>query len=97
MPDVGVGGLLLGCDIPNFASEFGLACDYVRRVEVVLANRTAVVADESSNAELWWALKGGGPNFGMIIPAEAGHCMTTLSTDSSRWLSYHSTRVAVEV
>lgn len=67
MPDVGVGGLLLGCGIPNFASQFGLACDYVRRVEVVLGNGSVVVADGGSNEDLFWALKGGGPNFGMII------------------------------
>lgn len=67
MPDVGVGGLLLGCGIPNFASEFGLACDFVRRVEVVLGNGSVVIADKSSHADLWWALKGGGPNFGMMI------------------------------
>lgn len=72
MPYVGVGGLLLGCGLPNFASEFGLACDYVRRVEVVLGNGSVVVADEDANADLWWALKGGGPNFGTIIPVRVG-------------------------
>ncbi|KAI0099190.1 hypothetical protein GGR51DRAFT_397511 [Nemania sp. FL0031] len=65
-PDVGVGGLLLGCGIPNFSSEYGLACDYVLQYEVVLGNGTVVVADQEMNADLWWALKGGGANFGVV-------------------------------
>ncbi|KAI0882021.1 uncharacterized protein GGS22DRAFT_191752 [Annulohypoxylon maeteangense] len=65
-PDVGVGGLLLGCGIPSFSSEFGLACDYVREYEVVLGNGTIVVANQETNADLWWALKGGGSNFGIV-------------------------------
>ncbi|KAI0389234.1 hypothetical protein F5Y17DRAFT_449723 [Xylariaceae sp. FL0594] len=65
-PDVGVGGLLLGCGIPSFSSEYGLACDHVRRYTVVLGNGTVVEADKDVNADLWWALKGGGSNFGIV-------------------------------
>jgi FAD/FMN-containing dehydrogenase len=63
-PDVGVGGLLLGGGIPSFSSEFGFACDHVSSYEVVLANGTMVKADKNVHEDLWWALKGGGSNFG---------------------------------
>ncbi|KAK9775110.1 putative FAD-binding PCMH-type domain-containing protein [Seiridium cardinale] len=69
-PDVGVGGLLLGGGIPNFSSEFGLACDLVRSYEVVTANGSLVKADRESNEDLWWALKGGGSNFGIVTEFE---------------------------
>ena len=63
-PDVGVGGLILGGGIPNFASEFGLVCDNVIEFEVVLADSTILTASAVRNQDLFWALKGGGANFG---------------------------------
>ncbi|RYP63646.1 hypothetical protein DL769_006901 [Monosporascus sp. CRB-8-3] len=69
-PDVGVGGLLLGGGIPSFSSQFGFACDYVRRYEVVLSNGTVITADRKVNQDLWWALKGGGSNFGIVTQFE---------------------------
>ncbi|KAI1367949.1 putative 6-hydroxy-D-nicotine oxidase [Xylaria arbuscula] len=69
-PDVGVGGLLLGGGIPSFSSEYGLACDYVQKYEVVLGNGTVVLADREMNRDLFWALKGGGANFGIVTEFE---------------------------
>ena len=63
-PDVGVGGLILGGGISNFTSEFGLVCDKVVEFEVVLADSTVLTASSESNQDLFWALKGGGANFG---------------------------------
>ena len=63
-PDVGVGGLILGGGIPNFSSEYGLVCDNVEEFEVVLADSRIVRASRRENEDLFWALKGGGPNFG---------------------------------
>jgi FAD/FMN-containing dehydrogenase len=47
-----------------FSGEYGLAADNVRSVELVLGNGTIVEASAQVNQDLFWALKGGGPNFG---------------------------------
>ncbi|KAI4195361.1 MAG: hypothetical protein LQ350_007230 [Teloschistes chrysophthalmus] len=64
--DVGVGGLILGCGLSYLSDLHGLACDNVINFEVVLANGSIVDANEKSNPDLWWALKGGGNNFGIV-------------------------------
>ncbi|KAI1347635.1 FAD-binding domain-containing protein [Xylaria sp. FL0043] len=66
IPNVGVGGLLLGEGFFHFSGEFGLAADNVKNFEIVLANGTITNANASQNADLFWALKGGGPNFGIV-------------------------------
>ncbi|KAI2470352.1 hypothetical protein F4781DRAFT_430375 [Annulohypoxylon bovei var. microspora] len=53
-PDVGVGGLLLGCGIPSFSSEFGLACDHVREFEVVLGIVTKFVLETVPVDRIWY-------------------------------------------
>jgi FAD/FMN-containing dehydrogenase len=62
--DVGVGGLLLGGGLSFLSAQFGLASDHVVNYEVVLANSTIVNANRTSNMDLYWALKGGGNQFG---------------------------------
>ncbi|KAL8867990.1 MAG: hypothetical protein Q9174_005292 [Haloplaca sp. 1 TL-2023] len=64
--EVGVGGLVLGCGLSYLSDLYGLACDNVVNFEVVLANGSLVHANEGSNPDLWWALKGGGNNFGIV-------------------------------
>ncbi|PLN83661.1 hypothetical protein BDW42DRAFT_164384 [Aspergillus taichungensis] len=64
--DVGVGGLILGVGIPFFSSKYGFACDNVQQFEVVLANSTVVNATANSHPDLFKALKGGGPNYGIV-------------------------------
>lgn len=88
MPNVGVGGVLLGCGIPNFASEFGLACDYIRRMEVVLGNGSVVLVNEDLHADLWWALRGGGPNFGMNHSARSQASFGYLNIVWQQWVSF---------
>ena len=46
------------------SAEYGLVCDNVINYEVVLANASIVNANSSSNPDLYWALKGGGNQFG---------------------------------
>lgn len=65
--DVGIGGLILGGGFPSFSSEYGLACDNVRSFEVVLSDSSIVNASLTENPDLFWALKGGGCNFGMTL------------------------------
>ena len=64
--DVGVGGLLLGGGINYFGSQVGWSMNTVVNYEVVLANGSIVNANATTNADLWWALKGGANNFGIV-------------------------------
>ncbi|TVY29461.1 putative FAD-linked oxidoreductase [Lachnellula hyalina] len=64
--DVGVGGLLLGGGLSFLSAQYGLGCDNVVNYEVVLANSTIVNANEHRNTDLFWALKGGGNQFGIV-------------------------------
>ena len=66
IPTVGVGGLLLGGGYFHFSARYGLATDNVQNIEIVLSNGTITNANLQQNADLFWALKGGGPNFGIV-------------------------------
>lgn len=63
---VGVGGLVLGGGITFLTSRRGFACDNVVVFEVVLADGRIVQATETSSPDLFWALKGGSNNFGIV-------------------------------
>ncbi|KAL4928152.1 FAD-binding oxidoreductase [Aspergillus undulatus] len=63
---VGVGGFLLGGGNSFHAARVGLACDNVVNYEVVLASGRIVNANNTTNTELFKALKGGSNNFGIV-------------------------------
>ena len=63
---VGVGGYLLGGGISYYTGRNGFGCDEVINFEVVLANGSIIDANADQNPDLWKALKGGGPNFGIV-------------------------------
>ncbi|KAF2753071.1 FAD-binding domain-containing protein [Pseudovirgaria hyperparasitica] len=63
---VGVGGVLLGGGIGYFASRKGWAADGVVGYEVVLPDSRVVYATKTAYPDLFWALKGGSNNFGIV-------------------------------
>jgi FAD/FMN-containing dehydrogenase len=67
---VGVGGLTLGAGIGWMVRKYGLAIDSMVGAEVVTANGEIVHTNESENPDLFWALRGGGGNFGVVTKFE---------------------------
>ncbi|GME52297.1 FAD binding domain containing protein [Neofusicoccum parvum] len=63
---IGVPGLALIGGFHYFINKYGFAMDNVLSYDVVLRNGTHVIANATSNADLFWALKGGANNFGIV-------------------------------
>src|SRR3954463_12753756 len=69
-PDVGVVGYTLGGGVSWLSRRYGLAANSVTAIELVNAEGESVRADADQNADLFWALRGGGGSFGVVTALE---------------------------
>jgi len=91
-PDVGVVGYSLGGGIGWYARKLGLQANNVTAFEVVTPAGDVVRADAATNTDLFWALRGGGGNFGVVTALEFR--VFDFDTTYAGWLVFDGSRAA---
>jgi FAD/FMN-containing dehydrogenase len=82
----GIGGLTLGGGHGYLTRKYGLAIDNLLAADVVLANGKFVTASPTKNSDLFWAIRGGGGNFGVITSfAFRLHPVSTVVAGPTLW------------
>jgi hypothetical protein len=85
----GAGGLVLGGGTGWLTRAFGLSCDSVEGFQMVAADGSIVRANAHENADLYWALRGGGGNFGVVTEFEVRlHPLKSVLLACSYWREY---------
>ncbi len=82
----GVGGLTLGGGIGHTTRTFGLTIDNLLEADMVLADGSFVTVNQNKNADLYWAIRGGGGNFGIITSFKfQAHSLSTVFGGPTLW------------
>src|SRR5579863_4457556 len=69
-PTVGIAGFTLGGGEGRLMEKYGLACDNLLSAQLVTVDGKLVEASQKSNPDLFWAIRGGGGNFGVVTALE---------------------------
>ncbi|CAJ2505118.1 Uu.00g125120.m01.CDS01 [Anthostomella pinea] len=92
---VGVGGLILGGGISFFSGQHGWACDNIVNYEVVVASGEILEVNAVTEPDLYWALRAGGGNFGIVTQFVANSFEQGLMWGGDRAWEMHSTKAAL--